>query len=220
MRKAMAFPVRFVTHGQSVQTTSRDLEESSVFIRCVEPPDEGERVVVRLYLPGMRAGDTIQAVVRERVVEGRDAGFRAGFADLTPETLEHIRLALAQGALVESAAPEAPARAGENRRLLPRYLGRFRVTVKSGQERADREALNLSASGLFIKTESPPPLDEIVQIILDLPDGQPPAEAQAIVLRCVQPGTGEPAGAGVQFIGAEDAFRARLDDYLEKLKSR
>ena len=220
MRKAMAFPVRFVTHGQSVQTTSRDLEERSVFVRCVEPPDEGERVVLRLYLPGLVVGDTIQAVVRERVVEGRDAGFRASFSDMTPETVEHVRLALAAGAAVESTLPEAPARAGENRRLLPRFLDRFRVTLATGQHRAQRESLNLSASGLFIQTDTPPPMDEIVQVILELPDGQPPAEAQGIVLHRVRPGGDEPAGAGVQFIGADDAFRARLDAYLEKLKSR
>ncbi len=219
MRKAMAFPVRFVTNGQSVQTTSRDLDEGSVFVRCVEPPEEGERVVLRLYLPGLAAGNPIQAVVRERLLEGREAGFRAAFEDLSPELLGHVRLALISG---DAAAegPEAHARAGENRRLLPRYLDRFRVTLATGQHRAPQAALNLSASGLFIETDAPPPVDEIVQIILELPDGEPPAQAQAIVLRRVLPGGAEPAGAGVQFIGADDAFRARLDGYLETLKAR
>lgn len=220
MRKAMVFPIRFVSHGQSVQTTSRDLDEDSVFVRCVEPPDQGENVVLRLYLPGMVVGDTIQAVVRERTDEGRDAGFRAGFADLTAKTREHIRLALGAGTSVEPTAPETPARAGENRRLLPRYLDRFRVTLATGQHRAQRESLNLSASGLFIQTDMPPALDEIVQVILELPDGLPPAEAQAIVLHRVLPGANEPAGAGVQFIGADDGFRARLDSYLDRLQAR
>ena len=51
---------------------------------------------------------------------------------MTPETVEHVRLALAAGAAVESTLPEAPARAGENRRLLPRFLDRFRVTLATG----------------------------------------------------------------------------------------
>lgn len=219
MRKAMVFPVRFVTHGQSVQTTSRDLDEDSVFVRCVEPPDQGEKVVLRLYLPGIVVGATIQAVVRERQAEGRDAGFRAAFEDLTTQAREHIRLALS-GPGTEASAPEVPARPGENRRLLPRYLDRFRVTLATGQHRAQREALNLSASGLFIQTDTPPAMDEIVQVILELPDGAAPAEVQGIVLHRVNPGGSEPAGAGVQFIGADDAFRARLDAYLEKLKGR
>src|SRR5512143_1222979 len=95
MRKAMDFTVRFVAEGQTVQTTSRDLDEESVFVRCVEPPAVGERVVLRLYLPGIAAGDAIQAAV----VESRGDGFRARFTELLPETQAHIAEAL------ESTAP-------------------------------------------------------------------------------------------------------------------
>ena len=45
MRKGMAFPVRFVAAGQTVQTTSRDLDEQSVFVRCVLSPARGESAV-------------------------------------------------------------------------------------------------------------------------------------------------------------------------------
>lgn len=220
MRKAMAFPVRFVAEGESVQTTSKELDEQSVFVRCVEPPEPGDRVVLRLYLPGMERADSIQSVVRDRVLEGRKSGFLAEFVDLTPEALQHIRAALETGPAKDAAPPEARARVGENRRLLPRYLDRFRVTLTAGEQSAERESLNLSASGLFIQSDSPPAIDAIVQVILDLPDGQPPAEVQGIVLHRVEPGESKPAGAGVQFIGADDAFRARLDAHLEKLKQR
>ena len=215
MRKAMAFPVRFVAEGQTVQTTSRDLDEDSVFVRCVEPPAVGERVVLRLYLPGIHVGDAIQAAV----VESRGDGFRARFTELLPDAREHIAAAL-NSTDPPMAAPEAKPGAGSNRRYLPRYLDRFRVTLGVGSHKAQKEALNLSGSGLFIETEAPPAMDEIVAVILELPDGQPPAEVQAIVLRRVLPGTAATAGAGVQFIGADDAFRARLDAYLEKLRSR
>jgi hypothetical protein len=215
MRKAMAFPVRFVAEGQTVQTTSRDLDEESVFVRCVEPPKVGERVVLRLYLPGIAAGDAIQGDVEEA---GED-GFRARFTELLPEARDHIRSALASGA--ESIEPPvAVARAGENRRYLPRYLDRFRVELAMGRHRAQREALNLSGTGLFIETEAPPEVDQIVQVILELPDGKPPAEVQGIVLRRVLPGPGTTPGAGVQFIAADDAFRGRLDAYLERLRNR
>lgn len=215
MRKAMAFPVRFVAEGQTVQTTSRDLDEDSVFVRCVEPPAVGDRVVLRLYLPGIHTGDAIQAAV----VESRGDGFRARFTELLPEAREHIAQAL-DSTEPPMDPPEATPRAGSNRRYLPRFLDRFRVTLGVGTHKAQREALNLSGSGLFIETEAPPAMDSIVQVILELPDGQPPAEVQGIVLRRVLPGPGATAGAGVQFIGADDAFRARLDAYLEKLRTR
>jgi len=215
MRKAMAFPVRFVAQGQTVQTTSRDLDEGSVFVRCVEPPEAGERVVLRLYLPGISAGDAIQAEVTEC---GPD-GFRARFTELLPEARQHIASALT-GSVSIMDAPAALPRPGENRRYLPRYLDRFRVELGMGSHRAQREALNLSGAGLFIQTEAPPEIDQIVQVILELPDGKPPAEVQAIVVRRVLPGPGMNPGAGVAFIAADDEFRGRLDAYLERLRSR
>jgi hypothetical protein len=215
MRKAMAFPVRFVAEGQTVQTTSRDLDEETVFVRCVEPPDVGERVVLRLYLPGIAAGDSIQADVEAAVGDG----FRARFTGLPPEARRHILAALAGGTEAVE-APAAVPHAGENRRYLPRYLDRFRVELAMDHHRAQREALNLSGTGLFIETDAPPEIDQIVQVILELPDGKPPAEVQGIVLRRVLPGPGTTPGAGVQFIAANDEFRARLDAYLERLRNR
>lgn len=212
MRKAMAFPVRFVAEGQSVQSTSRELDEDGVFVRCVEPPEVGERVLLRLYLPGVAGEDALEAQVTEATSEG----FRARFAPLSDETRAHIAAALAAGAGGEQAPVEPLAQAGENRRFLPRYLDRFRVTLSVGQESAERETLNLSASGLFIQTDTPPAMDQIVQVILELPDGKPPAQVQGIVLRRVLPGEGRAAGAGVQFIGADDEFRDRLDAWLQQ----
>jgi hypothetical protein len=218
MRKAMAFPVRFVAEGESVQTTTRELDETSVFVRCVEPPAQGEKIVLRLYLPGIAGADSIRAVVRESVPEGRDSGFLAEFVDLTPSVRAQIGKVLAAGPGFPASPVEPALRAGENRRLLPRYLNSFYVTVASGADRSRRQTLNLSASGVFIRTELPPEEDAIVQVVLELPDGQPPAEVQGIVLHSVKPGGEETAGAGVQFIGADDTFRTRLDAYLAKLK--
>jgi Tfp pilus assembly protein PilZ len=212
---AMAFPVRFVARGQTVQTTSRDLEEGSVFVRCVEPPAVGDQVTLRLYLPGIALGETIQG----EVIESSAEGFRARFVELPDEARPHIRAALSGGGPALE-APAAVAHAGENRRYLPRYLDRFRVTLGFGSHRAQRESLNVSASGIFIQTDAPPEIDQIVQIILELPDGKPPAEVQGIVLRRVLPGGEATAGAGVQYIGADDTFRARLDAYLEWLRNR
>jgi hypothetical protein len=212
MGKAMAFPVRFVAEGQSVQTSSRDLDEDTVFVRCVEPPGPGDRVALRLYLPGISAGGSIEA----EVIEASDDGFRARFVGLSDEQRRHIRAALARGPPAVQAPVEPLPHTGQNRRLLPRYLDRFRVTLGAGQHKS----LNLSATGLFIQTEAPPAIDQIVQIILELPDGKPPAEVQAIVLRRIVPGEEQPAGAGVLFIAADDEFRLRLDAHLARLRSR
>src|ERR1700694_885309 len=155
MRKAMAFPVRFVAEGESVQTTTRELDETSVFVRCVEPPAQGEKIMVRLYLPGLSGADSIAAVVRESVPEGRESGFRAEFVDLPPSVRAQIGKVLEAGTGSAVAPIGAAARAGENGRRLPRYLNSFHVTVTTGADRVRRETLNLSASGVFIRTELP-----------------------------------------------------------------
>ncbi|HEX4386076.1 MAG TPA: PilZ domain-containing protein [Myxococcales bacterium] len=211
MGKPMAFAVRFVAEGQTVQTTSRDLDEAGLFVRCVEPPGRGERVVLRLYLPGIAAGDSIDAIV----TESWDEGFRATFTDLSESARIHIRAAL------ESDVPAEPVHLEplehENRRYLPRYIDRLHVTLEPGGE---HETLNVSGSGMFVQTETPPDIDQIVQLILAFPDGAPPAQGQAIVLRQVKPGSSHPPGVGVQFIAADDDFRERLDAYIEALQKR
>ncbi len=217
MRKPLVFPVRFVAEGQTVQSTSRDLDEGSVFVRCVEPPERGERVVLRLYLPGIAAGDSLEGAVTETSSEG----FRASFTDLPQEARQQIEAALAAGPSAQPAAVEPLEQpSASERRLLPRYLDRFRVTLQSARHRAQRETLNLSATGLFIQTDAPPAIDQIVQVILELPDGKLPAETQAIVVHRVVPGDVAVPGAGVQFIAADDEFRARIDAYLEALHRR
>jgi hypothetical protein len=202
--KSMAFPVRFVAEGQTVQTTSRELGLEGVFVRCVEPPHPGERVVLRLYLPGIASGDSISATV-ERT---DDEGFLAKFDELHDEALEHVQAALHLGEQAEHA--EVEPHEFENRRTLRRYLDRFRVIL----DEANRETLNLSGTGVFVETESPPELDQIVQLYLEIPDGAPPARVQAIVMRRVLPEMGEKPGIGVQFIAGDDDFRTRLDHYL------
>ena len=204
----MAFPVRFVAEGQIVQTTSRDLDEDSVFIRCVEPPQAKERVVLRLYLPGMEDGDSIHA----EVARAEGDGFRARFVDLSAEAMTHIRNALENGTAGGGAPDEVVAYA--EKRFSPRFLASFRVTLGDGAH----QTLNVSASGMFVRSEEPPQIDEIVQVVLQLPDGKPPLQTQALVLHRVAKGGGQVPGAGVQFIGADDAFRARLDAYLATLQ--
>jgi len=130
-----------VAAGQTVQTTSRDLDEQSVFVRCVLSPARGEKVVLRLYLTGMT--DSVQAEVEEVEVDG----FRARFVSLTEDARHHIRNGHAR-------RPDCrQVRVSGNRRLLPRFQDRFQVTLGIGERKTRHQALNLSASGVFIETE-------------------------------------------------------------------
>ena len=219
----MAFPVRFEAEGETVQTTTRELDERGVFVRCVEPPSLGALVALTLYLPGAPGGDALKGIVNESVELGPGSGFRADFVALPEEARLRIVGVLGAAArpkavLTETGEYRLPGE-GRNRRLLPRYLDRFQVTLTKGEQAERLQSINLSASGLFVQSDAPPEMDSIVQVVLDLPDQRPPAQVQAIVVHRVGPESTEagPCGVGVQFIGADDDFRLRLDAYLGTL---
>jgi len=86
------------------------------------------------------------------------------------------------------------------------------VTLKIGERSTRHQALNLSASGVFVETETRP-AQPGVQVTLELPDGKHRGSAGIVLHRLLPDGAA--GGAGVQFTEADDAFRARLDAYLE-----
>ena len=76
-------------------------------------------------------------------------------------------------------------------------------------------AANISAGGVFVHTENPPPLKTIVQVEMELPGSSTAVPARGIVVHRV---TKEDArkrgtlpGVGVQFMDADDEFRRRID---------
>jgi Tfp pilus assembly protein PilZ len=72
-----------------------------------------------------------------------------------------------------------------------------------------------------VATQNPPPVREMVELLLELPDGQPPVRTHAEVVQCVTAdqahATGRTAGAGLQFIGGDEDFRRRVDACIEHL---
>jgi hypothetical protein len=213
----MALPVRFVADRETVQTTTRELSEIGVFVRCVDPPPTGSIVALTLYPPGAQPFE-VKGAINESVSKGGDTGFWAHYVNPSAEVAERIGSLLAS-ARIGPATEEPPTAAPvqPNRRVAPRYLDSFAVTLGGSSSGAFRAA-NVSASGLFILSEEPPPMDTIIHLVIELPDGAPPAEVQAIVVRRVLPGRSKnmAPGAGVQFIGADDEFHRRLESYLKR----
>jgi len=91
----------------------------------------------------------------------------------------------------------------------------------SDEARAFLDVLLRSRGGIFIATDNPPALREIVELSVGLPDGLPPVNTRAEVVHSVTAAqarsSGRVAGAGLQFIDAGDDFRQRLDACIEAL---
>ncbi len=250
-RAPIVFPLRFAAGGQAVQTTTRELSLEGVYVRCLVPPAVGTPLGMKLYLPGSPLADTVSGIVREVYSGGaREAGFWAEFVALGENERVHIEELLAGKARAAAASPSVPigtmslrggkpisdppppglaahgaaaasAASVDPRRTFPRYNARFAVRFGSVQDFVLEYAANISAGGVFVQTESPPELETVVRVAMELPGGGLPVEAKAVVVHRVTPAqaraTETMAGMGVQFVDSDDAFRERIDGAIASI---
>jgi type IV pilus assembly protein PilZ len=205
-------PVRFAVGAQILQATTVALGVDCAFVRCVVPPRGGERITLRFYL----AGDhPVQVTGTVRPRTGRESG--TGFwVDYLPDKMAQSRIARALGLVEEPARPM-------DRRATPRYAARFAVRFGTVDEFRREYATNISAGGLFIRTEQPPAMDAVVDVVLELPGGEP-IQGKAMVVHRVTPEEASQRqvdpGIGVQFVHGDDRFRERIDQFVASLSAR
>jgi uncharacterized protein (TIGR02266 family) len=122
----------------------------------------------------------------------------------------------AAGAQAQSAEELADA---SNRRTFPRFRARFGVRFASVQDFVLEYAANISAGGVFVVTDFPPAMNAVITVSMELPGAAEPVTCKAVVVHRVTKEQGQergvPAGAGVQFIDADDAFRETIDRCIE-----
>lgn len=204
-------PVRFAASGLVAQTTSGWLSLEAVFVRCLTAPPKGAAIELRIALPGEATLEEVEGVVGERVPPETksEVGFWARFRPVSVASRRRIgRFLKGRNAAVAALA----------RRAFPRAPLCREVQLR-GMSTADvAHSENISRAGMFIATPKPPALHEVVEVKLSLPDGLGAVLTQAEVVQRVLPEqhSGH-AGAGLQFIGADDAFRERVDLCVDNL---
>jgi uncharacterized protein (TIGR02266 family) len=223
-RAPFVFPVRFATRNIAVQTTTRELSKSGVYVRCLEPPPVETTLSMRLYLPGARAGLEVSAVVREVSQPGAEPGFWAEFSGLGAADKAQIAEVLARRERAADAKPigaVAVQPLEDPRRAFPRHTARFAVRFATVNDFVLEYAANISAGGVFVHTEVPPPLKTVVRVEMELPGSSQPVAARGVVVHRVLPedatAKGTIPGMGVQFIDADDRFRDRIDDAIDHI---
>jgi Tfp pilus assembly protein PilZ len=200
----LVFPVRFVDGARVVQTTAGELTESAVFVHVARPPAPGASLDLRLYLPD--ASEPVGASARAEAVEaqGERAGFSARFVRI------HGNGQLRIGHILQVAFSTA----ARNLRAFQRVPVQLKALVATPGGPVEAAVPNLSAAGMFVQLRRLPPVAEVLAVMLQLPDGQPPASVTVQVVRHDPGAPGRPPGVGVQFVDATDEFRSRLDAYL------
>ena len=101
----------------------------------------------------------------------------------------------------------------------PRYPASLKVSFSGGLLSA--ETTNISTTGMFVRTSTELPIGAVVPVALELPDADPPVPVQAKVIHVRSPSlsrvTRLDPGLGVEFVDADDAFRARVGRYIESI---
>jgi len=205
-------PVRFAVGGLVMQTTSGWVSSQAVFVRCLDAPSKGAAIALRITLPGRVAPEQVEGLVGERVPPGTkgEAGFWATFRRLPVASRRRIaRVFTGKNAAVSALSRRAFPRAPLCREVLVRGQSGFFVAHSE----------NISRGGMFIAASALSTLHETLEVQLNLPDGMGPVRTKAEVVQCVLPhqAHGSRAGAGLQFVGADDAFRERFDRCLDNL---
>ena len=205
---SFVFPVRYVSEGVAVQTTSRELSALGIAVRSLAPPHVGARVSMALYLPNV----AIPEVAIGRVSAARsgvpgDSGFWADFIVVDPQA--RLRISNLLSDRDESGS--------DNQRGFPRHAVTLAVRFRTSQDFVLEHASNISRGGIFIQTDDPPPLDTAVQVELQLPDDPVPVTTNGVVVHRQLAVGGKTPGVGVQFVDSSDPFRERIDRYMDSL---
>ena len=220
----LVVPVRFSGGGLSMQTTTSRIGADGAFIRSLVSPKEGSRLELSLSLPGSPRPVDAKGTVGPRNMESaKESGFWVQFDELSDDARTFLDVILRSRGV---AGPGRPARnektvQTERPRAYPRVPARLRVGWTSSRDFLTAYSENISRGGIFIATDNPPELREIVELSVELPDGLPPVKTRAEVVHSVTAAqarsSGRVAGAGLQFIDAGDDFRQRLDACIEAL---
>jgi uncharacterized protein (TIGR02266 family) len=222
----IVLPVRFSGGGLTMQSTTGRISSEGVFVRCLVSPRQGSQMTLQLILPGERLPLQLTGTLAE-VVTGGTPGFWVRFNPLDDGSRARLNALLSRRRTVQP-PPHLPIERDVeppgSRRSFARLTTKLRVSWGSARAFLDAWSENISRGGVFVATQTPPPLRSVVDLHLELPDGEPPARTQAEVVQRTTPeeakGSGRVAGAGLQFIGGDDEFRRRLDECIEKLLKR
>src|SRR5712691_4963045 len=120
----MVFPVRYVSEGAAIQTTSRGLSGEGIAVRSLVPPRVGARVSLALYLPGNPKPEVAVGVV---AASARDRPVPAGF------WVQFTAIDVAARERITALVADKSRRARERRDAsdLPRFPTQFTVRLPS-----------------------------------------------------------------------------------------
>src|SRR3954469_26075783 len=128
----LVIPVRYVSEGAIVQTTSTSLTTDLIHVRSVRPPRAGMVLGLQLYFPNVREVVRSVGLVTEVTAE-QNPGFWAELSDTDNSTRKIAALVARQRDTGD--------------RGLPRFHSQLRVAIRRDSSKVDGQITNISRSG-------------------------------------------------------------------------
>jgi Tfp pilus assembly protein PilZ len=105
-------------------------------------------------------------------------------------------------------------------RPAPRYPTSLKVALPGFPGPVPAEATNISATGMFVRTDSQLAVGAVVSLAIELPDDARPVPVNARVIHVRSRAQSRAArlepGVGVQFVG-DDLFQTRVEQYIDSI---
>jgi len=202
--------VEYGTGGELIQDYLRDLPAGGLFVRTTEDYTVGDAVELTVVLPQIPDGVALSGTViwRRAPMKWRSAllpGIGVAFAEAHRNRSEF---------LIDFCNGELSALRKKGRRV----PADFKVDILSENKRISGWAKDISRGGLFVRTDSRPPKDSVVDLQLYLSGNRPPERINGRVAweRVQAP---DP-GVGVEFLFRTPVKRAQISNYVNELEQR
>jgi uncharacterized protein (TIGR02266 family) len=93
------------------------------------------------------------------------------------------------------------------------------VALSAGKRRQSVLTEDVGQRGVFLRTDTPPALRQLVHLDITLPDHQPPLSVHGMAVHVVATGGPRVPGVGVQFYAMDGAARARWAGFFGLLRT-
>lgn len=104
-----------------------------------------------------------------------------------------------------------------NKRRHARYYIDLPSLLIRGKQATRLRTLDVSFSGLFLRTDNPPPLRELVRIKLPLPGQGEEIQLLGMAVHRVEPGGAREPGIGVYLYGVDPDTRQRWESFVREV---
>lgn len=108
---------------------------------------------------------------------------------------------------------------GSNRRRHQRYAFNATADLVRGKRVQQLYTHDVSFSGLFLRTDDPPPLRELVKIRFELPSDGQPIDLLGMAVHRVPPGGPRQSGIGILLYGLDPKVRGRWERFVQEVRA-